>query len=90
MSEDGSYHYKEVSINEAAEMVAKGETVYLGKPAMYDGERCIYGVNCGGAKVQQKRADKFAAVGVLFHFPYILTDKLQSVNTFIRKIFEIL
>lgn len=45
-------------------MVAKGETVYLGKPAMYDGERCIYGVNCGGAKVQQKRADKFAAVGV--------------------------
>lgn len=64
MSEDGSYHYKEITINEAAEMVAKGETVYLGKPAMYDGERCIYGVNCGGAKVQQKRADKFAAVGV--------------------------
>lgn len=64
MSEDGSYHYKEVSIYEAAEMVAKGETVYLGKPAMYDGERCIYGVNCGGAKVQQKRANKFAAVGI--------------------------
>lgn len=64
MSEDGSYHYIEVSIYEAAEMVAKGETVYLGKSAMYDGERCIYGVNCGGAKVQQKRADKFAAVGV--------------------------
>lgn len=64
MSEDGSYHYKEVSIYEAAEMVAKGETVYLGKPDMYDGERCIYGVHGGGAKVQQKRADKFAAVGV--------------------------
>jgi hypothetical protein len=64
MSEDGSYHYKDISINEAAEMVAKGETVYLGKPAMYDGERCIYGVNGGGAKVQQKRADKFAAVGI--------------------------
>lgn len=64
MSEDGSHHYIEITINEAAEMVAKGETVYLGKPAMYDGERCIYGVNCGGAKVQQKRADKFAAVGV--------------------------
>lgn len=64
MSEDGSYHYKEITITEAAEMVAKGEKVYLGKPAMYDGERCIYGVNCGGAKVQQKRADKFAAVGV--------------------------
>lgn len=64
MSEDGSYHYKDISINEAAEMVAKGETVYLGKPAMYDGERCIYGVNGGGAKVQQKRANKFAAVGI--------------------------
>lgn len=64
MSEDGSYLYKEVSINEAAEMVAKGETVYLGKPAMYDGERCIDGVKGGGAKVQQKRADKFAAVGI--------------------------
>ena len=64
MSEDGSYHYKEISINEAAEMVAKGENVYLGKPSMYDGEKCIYGVNGGGAKVQQKRADKFAAVGI--------------------------
>lgn len=64
MSEDGSYHYKEISINEAAEMVAKGEKIYLGKPSMYDGERCIYGVNLGGAKVQQKRADKFAAVGI--------------------------
>ena len=61
---DGTCHYKEISINEAAEMVAKGEKVYLGKPSMYDGERCIYGVNGGGAKVQQKRADKFAAVGV--------------------------
>ena len=64
MSEDGSYHYKEISINEAAEMVSKGETVYLGKPSMYDGEKCIYGVNGGGAKVQQKRADKFSAVGI--------------------------
>lgn len=64
MSEDNSYHYKEISINEAAEMVAKGEKVYLGKSSMYDGERCIYGVNGGGAKVQQKRADKFAAVGI--------------------------
>ena len=61
---DGTCHYKEISINEAAEMVANGEKVYLGKPSMYDGERCIYGVNGGGAKVQQKRADKFAAVGV--------------------------
>lgn len=64
MSEDGSYHYKEISIYEAAEMVAKGENVYLGKPSTYDGERCIYGVNGGGAKVQQKRAEKFAAVGI--------------------------
>ena len=61
---DGTCHYTEISINEAAEMVAKGEKVYIGKPSMYDGERCIYGVNGGGAKVQQKRADKFAAVGI--------------------------
>lgn len=60
----GTCHYAEISINEAAEMVAKGEKVYLGKPSMFDGERCIYGVNGGGAKVQQKRADKFAAVGI--------------------------
>ena len=61
---DGTCHYAEISINEAAEMVAKGENVYLGKPSMYDGEKCIYGVNGGGAKVQQKRADKFSAVGI--------------------------
>lgn len=64
MPVDDSYHYGEISINEAAERVAKGEKVYLGKPSMYDGERCIYGVNGGGAKVQQKRAEKFAPVGV--------------------------
>ena len=64
MPADDSYHYGEISINEAAEMVAKGEKVYLGKSSMYDGEKCIYGVNGGGAKVQQKRAEKFAAVGV--------------------------
>lgn len=64
MSVDGSYHYNEISINEAAEMVAKGEKVYLGKPSMYDGERCIYGVNGGGAKVQLKRANKFAPLGI--------------------------
>ena len=64
MPEDGSYHYKDITIYEAAEMVAKGEKVFLGKPDMFDGERCIYGVNGGGAKVQQKRADKFAAVGI--------------------------
>lgn len=61
---DGTCHYNEILIYEAAEMVANGEKVYLGKPSMYDGERCIYGVAGGGAKVQQKRADKFAAVGV--------------------------
>lgn len=61
---DGTCHYKEISINEAAEMVANGEKVYLCKPSIYDGERCIYGVNGGGAKVQQKRADKFASVGI--------------------------
>ena len=61
---DGACHYREISINEAAELVVNDESVFLGKPDMYDGERVIYGVNCGGAKVQQKRADKFAAVGV--------------------------
>ena len=61
---DGTYHCKEISINEAAELVAKGETVYLGKPWMYEGEKEVSGVNLGGAKVQQKRADKFAAVGI--------------------------
>lgn len=61
---DGKYHCKEISINEAAEMVAKGETVYLGKPWIYEGEKEVSGVNGGGAKVQQKRADKFAAVGI--------------------------
>lgn len=68
MPVDDSYHYGEISINEAAERVAKGEKVYLGKPSMYDDERCIYGVNGGGAKVQQKRADKFAAVGVTISY----------------------
>ena len=61
---NGTHRLKEISINEAAEMVAKGERVFLGKPYMFDGERCIYGVNGGGAKVQQKRAEKFAAVGI--------------------------
>lgn len=61
---DGACHYREISINEAAELVINGESVFLGKPDMYDGERLIYGVNGGGAKVQQKRADKFAAVGI--------------------------
>lgn len=61
---DGKYHCKEISINEAAELVANGETVYLGKPWMYEGEKEVSGVNGGGAKVQRKRADKFAAVGI--------------------------
>lgn len=61
---NGTHHLKEISINEAAEMVAKGERVFLGKPYIFDGEREITGVNGGGAKVQQKRADKFAAVGI--------------------------
>lgn len=61
---DDTCHYREISINEAAERAAKGESVFLGKPSRYDGERVIYGVNGGGAKVQQKRADKFASVGI--------------------------
>ena len=61
---DDTCHYREISINEAAERAAKSESVFLGKPSRYDGDRVIYGVNGGGAKVQQKRADKFAAVGI--------------------------
>lgn len=61
---DGTCHYQEISINEAAELVAKGKPVFLGKPDKYDGEKVIYGVNGGGAKVQQKRADKFVSVGI--------------------------
>lgn len=61
---DGKYHCAEISINEAAEMVTKGETVYLGKSWMYEGEKEVSGVSGGGAKVQQKRAEKFAAAGV--------------------------
>lgn len=49
---------------QAAELIAQGYEVYLVKPSTYDGEVCYYGVNLGGGRVQQKRAEKFAAVGV--------------------------
>lgn len=86
MSVDGSYHYNEISINEAAEMVAKGEKVYLGKPSMYDGERCIYGVNGGGAKVQQKRADKFAAVGIQISYYTCMSYRDVEVLQFAQNV----
>lgn len=49
---------------QAAEMIAQGYEVYLVKSGTYDGEVYYYGVNLGGGRVQQKRAEKFAAVGV--------------------------
>ena len=54
----------ELNIFEAAERLAKGEAVKIGHRSEYDGEPCIYGTNNGGGKVQEKRAAKFAAVGI--------------------------
>lgn len=58
------WHLVEVSFLEAANLLANGQKVFLGKPWMFEGEPQISGVNSGGAKTQQKRAEKFAAVGV--------------------------
>jgi hypothetical protein len=55
----------ELSIFEAAEKLAKGEAVKMGKRSEFDGEACIYGTDRGGRKVQEKRAEKFEAVGVI-------------------------
>ena len=54
----------ELNIFEAAERLAKGEAVKIGHRSEYDGEPCIYGTDNGGGKVQEKRAAKFAAVGI--------------------------
>ena len=55
----------ELSIFEAAERLAKGEAVSIGHRSEFDGEAVIYGTDNGGYKVQQKRAAKFEAVGVI-------------------------
>ena len=54
---------------EAAEALARGERVGLGKPWEYDGERKISGVDAGGEMTHAKRRAKFAKVG--FISPYI-------------------
>lgn len=55
---------KPITPTEAAELLAKGVNVDLVKSwKSYDGETCNSGVNAGGWKTQEKRAEKFAAVG---------------------------
>ena len=56
---------KELTIFEAAEMLAQGEEVTLGHKSTWDGETVIYGTDRGGLKTQQKRAAKFEAVGII-------------------------
>lgn len=60
----GSGEYKELTILEAAEMLKAGQKVAIVKRGEFDGKKRLYGVNVGGYKVQQKRAEKFAAVGL--------------------------
>ncbi len=55
----------ELNIFEAAERLARGEAVNLGKRSTWDGDPVIYGTDRGGYKTQQKRAAKFEAVGVI-------------------------
>lgn len=56
---------EELTIYEAAERLAKGEAVQIGKKWNYEGETLLTGTDRGGYKTQQKRAQKFAAVGIL-------------------------
>lgn len=60
---------KELTIFEAAEILAAGGVVNLGHRAEYDGNPCIYATDRGGYKVQEKRNAKFAAVGVTLAAP---------------------
>ena len=55
----------ELNIFEAAERLARGEAVNLGKRSTWDGDPVIYGTDRGGYKTQQKRAAKFEAVGII-------------------------
>lgn len=63
-ADTNKWHLKEVSFLEAADLLANDQKVFLGKPWIYEGELQISGVTSGGAKTQQKRAEKFAAVGI--------------------------
>lgn len=55
----------ELTIFEAAERLAKGEGVNLGKRSTWDDEPVIYGTEKGGYKTQQKRAAKYEEVGII-------------------------
>lgn len=61
----GNGKYKELTILEVAEILKAGQKIKLVKRGEYEGEMHLYGVNVGGYKVQQKRAEKFAAVGFI-------------------------
>ena len=56
---------EELTIFGAAERLAKGEAVQIGKKWDYEGETLLTGTDRGGYKTQQKRAAKFEAVGIL-------------------------
>lgn len=54
---------KPITPTEAAELLAKGVNVDLVHTWKSDSEVCFSGVTAGGWKTQEKRAEKFAAVG---------------------------
>lgn len=57
---------RELSIFDAAELLAERETVKIGhKYTNYDGETGIYGTDNGGSKLQIKRFAKFQEVGII-------------------------
>lgn len=56
---------QELTIFEAAERLARGEAVQMGKRSTWDDDPVIYGTDRGGYKTQQKRAAKFEAVGII-------------------------
>ena len=76
---------KELNIFEVAEMLANGEAVAIGhKYTNSDGDTVIYGTDRGGFKVQEKRAAKFAAVGINLQAPTMYhiygTIKAESIK----------
>ena len=56
---------EKLSILEAAEMLARGEAVAIGKYYEWEGKKHISGLTRGGYKTQEKRREKFAAAGII-------------------------
>ncbi len=56
---------KEINVIEAAEMLARGESVTIGKFYIFDGKKYVSGLSRGGYKTQTKRAEKYAAAGII-------------------------